>query len=104
MTTGFASPRAELKALQLVGGLPSELDYTAARSSQHSYGGGNPSASIYPMANVPTLDKSELYYYDQLRRLRPVLEQRAASTTDQVLKAHYQTLAFKVARFLDAKK
>ena len=104
MTTGFASPRAELKALQLVGGLPSELDYTAARSSQSSYGGSNPSASIYPMANVPTLDKSELYYYDQLRRLRPVLEQRAASTTDQVLKAHYQTLAFKVARFLDAKK
>ena len=48
MTTGFASPRAELKALQLVGGLPSELDYTAARSSQHSYGGGNPSVGQEP--------------------------------------------------------
>ena len=42
--------------------------------------------------------------YAALLKVRPLLEQRAASTTDRTLKAHYQTLAFKVAKLLDAKK
>ena len=85
--------------------LTSTTDYSdALKSDRVNYGGGNPSASIYPMANVPALDTSEQYMYAALLKVRPLLEQRAASTTDRTLKAHYQTLAFKVAKLLDAKK
>lgn len=86
-------------------GLASATDYSdALKSGRVNYGGGDPSASIYPMANVPALDTSEQYMYAALLKVRPLLEQRAASTTDRTLKAHYQTLAFKVAKLLDAKK
>ena len=86
-------------------GLTSTTDYSdALKSGRVNYGGGDPSASIYPMANVPALDTSEQYMYAALMKVRPLLEQRAASTTDRTLKAHYQTLAFKVAKLLDAKK
>lgn len=85
--------------------LTSTTDYSdALKSGRVNYGGGDPSASIYPMANVPALDTSEQYMYAALLKVRPQLEQRAASTTDRTLKAHYQTLAFKVAKLLDAKK
>ena len=85
--------------------LASTTDYSdALKSGRINYGGGDPSASIYPMANVPALDTSEQYMYAALLKVRPLLEQRAASTTDRTLKAHYQTLAFKVAKLLDAKK
>ena len=85
--------------------LTSTTDYSdALKSGRVNYGGGDPSASIYPMANVPALDTSEQYMYAALLKVRPLLEQRAASTTDRALKAHYQTLAFKVAKLLDAKK
>ena len=85
--------------------LTSTIDYSdALKSGRVNYGGGDPSASIYPMANVPALDTSEQYMYAALLKVRPLLEQRAASTTDRTLKAHYQTLAFKVAKLLDAKK
>ena len=85
--------------------LTSTADYSdALKSGRVNYGGGDPSASIYPMANVPALDTSEQYMYAALLKVRPLLEQRAASTTDRTLKAHYQTLAFKVAKLLDAKK
>ena len=85
--------------------LTSTTDYSdALKSGRLNYGGGDPSASIYPMANVPALDTSEQYMYAALLKVRPLLEQRAASTTDRTLKAHYQTLAFKVAKLLDAKK
>ena len=85
--------------------LTSTTDYSdALKSDRVNYGGGNPSASIYPMANVPALDTSEQYMYAALLKVRPLLEQRAASTADRTLKAHYQTLAFKVAKLLDAKK
>ena len=85
--------------------LASTTDYSEAlKSGRVNYGGGDPSASIYPMANVPALDTSEQYMYAALLKVRPLLEQRAASTTDRTLKAHYQTLAFKVAKLLDAKK
>ena len=85
--------------------LTSTADYSdALKSDRVNYGGGNPSASIYPMANVPALDTSEQYMYAALLKVRPLLEQRAASTTDRTLKAHYQTLAFKVAKLLDSKK
>lgn len=85
--------------------LASTADYSdALKSGRVNYGGGDPSASIYPMANVPALDTSEQYMYAALLKVRPLLEQRAASTTDRTLKAHYQTLAFKVAKLLDAKK
>lgn len=85
--------------------LTSTTDYSdALKSGRVNYGGGDPSASIYPMANVPALDTSEQYMYAALLKVRPLLEQRAASTTDHTLKAHYQTLAFKVAKLLDAKK
>ena len=85
--------------------LASTTDYSdALKSGRVNYGGGDPSASIYPMANVPALDTSEQYMYAALLKVRPLLEQRAASTTDRTLKAHYQTLAFKVAKLLDAKK
>ena len=85
--------------------LASATDYSdALKSGRVNYGGGDPSASIYPMANVPALDTSEQYMYAALLKVRPLLEQRAASTTDRTLKAHYQTLAFKVAKLLDAKK
>jgi len=86
-------------------GLASATDYSdALKSGRVNYGGGDPSASIYPMANVPALDTSEQYMYAALLKVRPLLEQRAASTTDRTLKTHYQTLAFKVAKLLDAKK
>ena len=85
--------------------LTSTTDYSdALKSGCVNYGGGDPSASIYPMANVPALDTSEQYMYAALLKVRPLLEQRAASTADRTLKAHYQTLAFKVAKLLDAKK
>ena len=85
--------------------LASATNYSdALKSGRVNYGGGDPSASIYPMANVPALDTSEQYMYAALLKVRPLLEQRAASTTDRTLKAHYQTLAFKVAKLLDAKK
>lgn len=85
--------------------LASTTDYSdALKSGRVNYGGGDPSASIYPMANVPALDTSEQYMYAALLKVRPLLEQRTASTTDRTLKAHYQTLAFKVAKLLDAKK
>lgn len=85
--------------------LTSTTDYSdALKSGRVNYGGGNPSASIYPMANVPALDTSEQYMYAALLKVRPLLEQRAATTKDRTLKAHYQTLAFKVAKLLDAKK
>lgn len=85
--------------------LTSTTDHSdALKSGRVNYGGGDPSASIYPMANVPALDTSEQYMYAALLKVRPLLEQRAASTTDRTLKAHYQTLAFKVAKLLDAKK
>ena len=85
--------------------LASTTDYSdALKSGRVNYGGGAPSASIYPMANVPALDTSEQYMYAALLKVRPLLEQRAASTADRTLKAHYQTLAFKVAKLLDAKK
>lgn len=85
--------------------LTSTMDYSdALKSGRVNYGGGDPSASIYPMANVPALDTSEQYMYAALLKVRPLLEQRAASTADRTLKAHYQTLAFKVAKLLDAKK
>ena len=85
--------------------LTSTTDYSdALKSGRVNYGGGDPSASIYPMANVPALDTSEQYMYATLLKVRPLLEQRAASTADRTLKAHYQTLAFKVAKLLDAKK
>ena len=85
--------------------LASTTDYSdALKSGRVNYGGGDPSASIYPMANVPALDTSEQYMYAALLKVRPLLEQCAASTTDRTLKAHYQTLAFKVAKLLDAKK
>ena len=85
--------------------LASTTDYSEAlKSGRVNYGGGDPSASIYPMANVPALDTSEQYMYAALLKVRPLLEQRAASTADRTLKAHYQTLAFKVAKLLDAKK
>ena len=103
MPYGFASTPTLLDG-KLVNLAPA-TDYSEAlKSSRVQYGGGNPSASIYPMANVPALDTSEQYMYAALLKIRPILEQRAASTTDKMLKAHYQTLAFKVKKLLDAKK
>ena len=103
MPYGFASTPTLLGG-KLVSLAPT-TDYSEAlKSSRVQYGGGNPSASIYPMANVPALDTSEQYMYAALLKIRPILEQRAASTTDKMLKAHYQTLAFKVKKLLDAKK
>lgn len=103
MPYSFASAPASVGGKLI--SLASTTDYSdALKSGRVNYGGGDPSASIYPMANVPALDTSEQYMYAALLKVRPLLEQRAASTTDRTLKAHYQTLAFKVAKLLDAKK
>lgn len=103
MPYSFASAPASVGGKLI--SLASTTDYSdALKSDRVNYGGGDPSASIYPMANVPALDTSEQYMYAALLKVRPLLEQRAASTTDRTLKAHYQTLAFKVAKLLDAKK
>ena len=103
MPYSFASAPASVGGKLI--SLTSTTDYSdALKSGRVNYGGGDPSASIYPMANVPALDTSEQYMYAALLKVRPLLEQRAASTTDRTLKAHYQTLAFKVAKLLDAKK
>ena len=103
MPYSFAGAPASVRGKLI--SLTSTTDYSdALKSGRVNYGGGNPSASIYPMANVPALDTSEQYMYAALLKVCPLLEQRAASTTDRTLKAHYQTLAFKVAKLLDAKK
>lgn len=103
MPYSFASAPASVGGKLI--SLASTTDYSdALKSGRVNYGGGDPSASIYPMANVPALDTSEQYMYAALLKVRPLLEQRAASTADRTLKAHYQTLAFKVAKLLDAKK
>ena len=103
MPYSFAGAPASVGGKLII--LASTTDYSdALKSGRVNYGGGDPSASIYPMANVPALDTSEQYMYAALLKVRPLLEQRAASTTDRTLKAHYQTLAFKVAKLLDAKK
>ena len=103
MPYSFASAPASVGGKLI--SIASTTDYSdALKSGRVNYGGGDPSASIYPMANVPALDTSEQYMYAALLKVRPLLEQRAASTTDRTLKAHYQTLAFKVAKLLDAKK
>lgn len=103
MPYSFAGAPASVRGKLI--SLTSTTDYSdALKSGRVNYGGGDPSASIYPMANVPALDTSEQYMYAALLKVRPLLEQRAASTTDRTLKAHYQTLAFKVAKLLDAKK
>ena len=67
------------------------------------YRSSNPQANIYPEANITALDKSDLYFYSCLGKLRPLLEQRAAATQSPSLKAHYETLLFKVVKALDAK-
>ena len=47
--------------------LASTTDYSdALKSGRVNYGGGDPSASIYPMANVPALDTSEQYMYERV--------------------------------------
>ena len=104
---GTVNPRNATPGMpySFAGASTSTTDYSdALKSGRVNYGGGDPSASIYPMANVPALDTSEQYMYAALLKVLPLLEQRAASTTDRTLKAHYQTLAFKVAKLLDAKK
>lgn len=102
---GFASPSFQHSFGQLSALDQPATDYAQAlQSNKSAFRSGNPSASIYPMANIPALDTSDRYMYTYLVKLRPLLEQRAASTTDKVLRAHYQTLAFKVAKLLDEKK
>ena len=102
---GFASPSFQHSFGQLSALDQPAMDYAQAlQSNKSAFRSGNPSASIYPMANIPALDTSDRYMHAYLVKLRPLLEQRAASTTDKVLRAHYQTLAFKVAKLLDEKK
>lgn len=103
--TGFATPMLQLPAGQLSASVATSADYAEAlQSNKASFRSSNPSASIYPMINVATVDTSDRYMYAALLKLRPLLEKRIASTSDKVLRAHYQTLAFKVARLLDEKK
>ena len=103
MPYGFTSGPVTMDMLRLSASAPTDFSTLLSRG-RLSYGGGDPSANIYPMANVPALDTSDQYFYAALVKIRPILEQRASSTTDRELRAHYQTLAFKVKKLLDDKK
>ena len=103
MPYGFTSGPMTMDMLRLSASAPTDFSMLLSRG-RLSYGGGDPSANIYPMANVPALDTSDQYFYAALVKIRPILEQRASSTTDRELRAHYQTLAFKVKKLLDDKK
>jgi hypothetical protein len=50
----------------------------------------------YLNMNVSSLDKSDLYYYACLKRLRPVLKKRATTEKDAVMNAYFKYLLFKV--------
>ena len=85
--------------------LTSTTDYSdALKSGRVNYGGGDPSASIYPMANVPALDTSEQYMYAALLKVRPPARAARRLYDGPHAQGPLQTLAFKVAKLLDAKK
>lgn len=102
---GFASPALQSGAASSIALTEPSTDYAEAlRANKVNFRSSDPSASIYPMVNVPALDTSDRYMYAALLKVRPLIEQRAKTTTEPVLRAHYQTLAFKLAKLLDAKK
>ncbi|MDO4780221.1 MAG: zinc-dependent metalloprotease [Bacteroides sp.] len=64
---------------------------------------GDPSKTIYPKVNLEQMDNSSIYFYDALMKLKPLLIIRVKSTTDVDLKAHYQSLLYKVNKALRIK-
>lgn len=78
---------------------------TAATSpSNDTYAYGNPPMSMLPAFNTTLVDKSDVYLYASLLRLKPMLEKCVKAPIGNEAKAHYQLLLFKVNKALEVTK
>lgn len=66
-------------------------------------GYGNPTSSLYPLIDVRAVDKSEVYFFNCLLRLKPILEKAAKANLPVEAKSHYQMLLFKINKELEDK-
>lgn len=74
-------------------------------ASQLSLSGyGNPTASLAPNIDVAAVDHSELYFYNCLTRLKPMLERCLKAHLTTEARSHYEMLLFKVNKTLEVKK
>lgn len=67
--------------------------------NEHQF--GNPDMPLTPKVNPQAVDRSSMYLYGLLLKLRPDLESRLKKTSSDELKAHYQLLLYKVNKLLD---
>lgn len=61
---------------------------------------GDPSRAPYPQIKLENLNKSELYYFEMLDKLQPLLKERIAKTQDASLKAHYELMLYRIEKLL----
>lgn len=67
-------------------------------------GYGNPTASLAPQIDIRLIDKSEVYFFTCLLRLKPILEKAVKANLPIEAKSHYQMLLFKVNKELEEDK
>lgn len=95
-----ASPTDKyFEAMNLLGYVPMELKKQLQTSSF-----GLPTQGLYPTFDLKALDKSNVYFFEIVQKLKPLLERRIASTSDIEQKAHYQVLLFRLKRDLGEKE
>uniref|UniRef100_A0AB33JQ52 Zinc-dependent metalloprotease n=1 Tax=Prevotella sp. GTC17262 TaxID=3236797 RepID=A0AB33JQ52_9BACT len=87
------------KARKSSGAGSTSLRATAATTSY-----GSPTSPLVPTVNEDVLDKSGLYFYSSLLRLKPMLEKVVKTNLDAMGKAHYQVMLYKVNHLLEGKQ
>lgn len=83
---------------------PEGIAATGMQTDNDVYAYGNPPVSLVPTINPALVDKSDVYFYASMLRLKPLLEKCLASPLDNAAKAHYQLLLFKVNKALEVKR
>lgn len=66
-------------------------------------GYGNPTSSLAPTITPAMVDRSDIYFYSSLLKLKPMLEKCLKKNLPNDAKAHYQMLLFKVNKELEDK-
>ena len=67
-------------------------------------GFGDPGLNLSPNVDLNIADNSELYFYNSLLRLRPLLQKCLKSNLPLAAKTHYEMLLFKLNKTMEVKK
>ncbi|MFC2378771.1 MAG: zinc-dependent metalloprotease, partial [Segatella oulorum] len=67
-------------------------------------GFGDPGLNLSPNVDLNIADNSELYFYNSLLRLRPLLQKCLKGNLPLAAKTHYEMLLFKLNKTMEVKK